>query len=145
MTGKTAPCSSSSIAKETNCAFATPRPRRAAETSPRIRSACKDSARGGCLERFAQNCLFGFGRFAGRLGFVLVAAKVGDQAIGTARLARDANIAAVQNQPVMRMKLVLFGDDLFQTVLDFARILARRDFRAVGDAKNMRVHRDRRL
>ncbi len=51
-----------------------------------------------------------------------------------------ADIAAVQQQPVMRVEQVLRGNDLEQAVLDCARCVAAGKAQAVRDAEDVRVH-----
>src|SRR3954447_3455328 len=86
-----------------------------------------------------------FGSRIGRQGLVAVAAQVehdADRALGFARL---ADIAAVQDQPVMRTELILRRRDGFETLLDLERRLAGRQTGAVAEAEDMRIDRDRRL
>ncbi len=54
-------------------------------------------------------------------------------------------IAPVQNQPVMGVALELGRNDALQRQLDFERIFARRQARAIADAKQMRIDRNGRL
>src|SRR5690348_4687835 len=79
------------------------------------------------------------------LGLLAVLAQVADQALRAAGLARDADVAAVQDQPVMCVLHVLGRRELDELLFDLARVLAGREPRAVGDAKDVRIHRDRRL
>src|SRR5437899_12093506 len=79
------------------------------------------------------------------LGLLPILAEVADQALRAARLARDAHIAAVQDQPVMRILLEFRRRELQQPVFHLARILAGRDAGAVGDAEDVRIDCDRRL
>src|SRR5688572_28901333 len=72
-------------------------------------------------------------------------AQVADHAFRAARLARDADVAPVQDEPVVRVLLELVRGELQQLLLDFLRVLARREPGAVRDAEDVRVHRDRRL
>src|SRR5262245_44326448 len=72
-------------------------------------------------------------------------AEVGDRAFFAQWPARDAYIASVQDQPVMRMKLVLFRHHLIELHLDLEWRLPRRKAGAVADAKDVRVDRDGRL
>src|SRR5436305_4255727 len=72
-------------------------------------------------------------------------AEVADQAVGAAGLPRDADIAPVQDQPVMRVLHELRRRELQQLVLDLAGILPRREASAIRDAKDVRVDGDRRL
>ncbi len=61
------------------------------------------------------------------------------------RLARHADIAPVQDQPVVRILAELFRRRLEQAVLDFAHCPARREPGAVRHAEDVRVDCDRRL
>src|SRR5690349_9754334 len=72
-------------------------------------------------------------------------AKVADQALWAAGLARDAHVAPVEDQPVVRVLQELRRRELEQLLLDLQRILARREVGAIRDAEDMRVDRDRRL
>jgi len=49
----------------------------------------------------------------------------------------------MQDQPVMGVQLVRVGDDGFETVFDVARRFPGREARAIADAKDVRVDRDR--
>ena len=62
---------------------------------------------------------------ARRLGLVLVAADVGDDADRAFRLARHADIAAVQDQPVMRVQLEALRRHLLEEVRDLVGGRAR--------------------
>src|SRR5436190_12201865 len=68
-------------------------------------------------------------------------AQVADQALRALGLPRHADVAAVQDQPVVRILEELGRRELEQLELHFKRILPRRDTRAVGDTEDMRVHR----
>src|SRR4029078_480582 len=72
-------------------------------------------------------------------------AQVADQTLGAAGLAREADIATVQDQPVMGVAQEFRRNELEQLVLDRARILSRRDPGPVCDAEYVRVDRDGRL
>src|SRR5438552_13117321 len=78
-------------------------------------------------------------------GLFPVFAQVADQAFGAAGLARDADVAAVQDQPVMRVLKELGRREFHQFLLYLQRVLARGEAGAVGDAKDVRVHRHGRL
>ena len=56
--------------------------------------------------------------------------------------AGDADVAPMQDQPMMRMQQEFVGRELQQALLDFERIAARGEARAVRDAKDMRVDGD---
>src|SRR4051794_3193267 len=79
------------------------------------------------------------------LGLLAVLAKIADQALRAAGLPRGADIAPVQDQPVMRVFQVLGRREFEQPVLDLARLLAGRDASAVRDAEDVRVDRHGRL
>ena len=68
-----------------------------------------------------------------------------DGAAAALRHARQADVAAVQDQPVVRVVQVLRRHALEQLQLDRQRRLARRQAGAVGDAEHVRVDRQRRL
>src|SRR3989449_8435063 len=72
-------------------------------------------------------------------------AQVADQAGRTAGLARQADVAPMQDQPMVRVLQVFRRGEFEQPLLDLERILARSDAGAVGDAKDVRVDRHRRL
>ena len=73
------------------------------------------------------------------------AAEVGDQAAPAFRLARLADIAPVQDQPVMGVAHVGGGHDLQQLHFDLERRLARRQADAVAEPEEMRIDRDGRM
>ena len=58
-----------------------------------------------------------------------------------ARFACDAHITAMQDQPVMRILKKLGRDESQQTFFNLQRCFPRCDFGAIGDAKDMRIHR----
>src|SRR5262245_43409844 len=72
-------------------------------------------------------------------------AQVADHALGTGRLAREAHVAPVQDQPVVRMLHELRRHELEELEFHFERILARRDARAIRHPENVSVHGHRRL
>ncbi len=72
-------------------------------------------------------------------------AQVGDDAFLAQRLARDARVASVQDQPVVRVQFVVRRDHRFQFLLDLERIFSRRQPGAVADAEDVGVDRDGRL
>src|SRR6202044_2598718 len=78
-------------------------------------------------------------------GLVFVFAKIFNYAVGTIGLARRADVAPVQEQPVVRVFAVRRGRIGEKRLLNFARRLPRSKTRAIRDAKNMRVDGDRRL
>src|SRR3954471_12437228 len=63
-------------------------------------------------------------------------AQVADQALRAARLAGEAHIAPVQDQPVVRIHQVLGRGELQQLFLDCLDVLAGCEAGAVGDAKD---------
>src|SRR5438105_579029 len=69
-------------------------------------------------------------------------AQIADQAARAAGLAREADVAAVQDQPVMRVLQEFGRRELEQFLFDLERILPRCDSRAIGDAEDVRVDRD---
>src|SRR5271166_6745389 len=75
----------------------------------------------------------------------LIGAEVEQHARTAERLARRADVAAVQDEPVVRMRQEPLRNDAHELVLDFARSLAGSDPEAVGDAKDVRVDRYRRF
>src|SRR5437899_5679342 len=72
-------------------------------------------------------------------------AQVADQAGRTAGLACQADVAPMQDQPMVRILQVFRRGEFEQPLLDLERILAWSDAGAVGDAKDVRVDRHRRL
>src|SRR6266850_7792719 len=70
-------------------------------------------------------------------------AQVADQAGRAAGRARQADVAAVQDQPMVRVVQVFRRRELEQLLLDLERILARGEAGAVGDAEDVRVDRHR--
>src|SRR5581483_243788 len=82
--------------------------------------------------------VLGFGLFS-------IFTQIADQTLRATRLAGDADVASMQNQPVMHVLQVLGRRELDEPVLHLARVLARRDAGAVRDAKNMRIDRHGRL
>src|SRR6185312_3226816 len=71
-----------------------------------------------------------------------VFAEVLDEALRAGGPEGGADIAAVQDQPVMRVALELVGGVRRQGVLDGARGLAGGEARAVGDAEDVSVDGD---
>src|SRR3954470_441924 len=74
-------------------------------------------------------------------GLRLELAKVADQALRAARLAREADVAPVQDQPVVGVLEKFRRRELQQPVLDFPRILSRGEAGPVGDAEDVGVDR----
>src|SRR3954469_19406268 len=56
------------------------------------------------------------------LGLLPILAEIADQALGAARLARDAHVAPVQDQPMMRVLQELGRRELHQPVLHLPRV-----------------------
>src|SRR5580704_15157470 len=81
----------------------------------------------------------------GGAGLGAVAAEIGDDAIGAVGLARLAHVAAMQDQPMMRIALVFGRRDRLEPGLDRERRLARGDPGAVGHPEDVRVDGDRRF
>ena len=73
------------------------------------------------------------------------AAQIVDQTFLAQRPPRQAGVAAVQDQPVVGVALVLVGHHLLEVHLDLERRLAGRQPGPVADAEDVRVDRDRRL
>src|SRR5688572_13401802 len=68
-------------------------------------------------------------------------AQVADQALRAARLAREADVAPVQDQPVVRVLQVFRRRELEEFFLDRQNILAGRDAGAIGHPEYVRVDR----
>src|SRR5260221_4836185 len=79
------------------------------------------------------------------LGLLPELAEIADQALRTAGLARGADVASVQDQPMMRVLEELGRRELKEPVLHLARILAGGESRAIGDAEDVRIDRHGRL
>src|SRR5215831_20439581 len=79
------------------------------------------------------------------LRLVLVLAEVGDHALRAVRLARRADVAPVQDQPVVRVVPEFLRREFDQLALHLFDIGARREPGAVRHAEDVRVDRDRRL
>ena len=79
------------------------------------------------------------------LVFSAALADVGDDAALAFRPARLADIAPVQDQPVMRVAHVFFRDDPDEALLDLFGRLAGRQAEPVADAEDVRVDRHGRL
>src|SRR5262252_10017303 len=71
-----------------------------------------------------------------RTRFRLEEAKIIHHAARTFGLARLAGVAAMQDQPVVRMQPVFLGHALQQLQLDLERVLARCEAGAVADAED---------
>src|SRR5687768_697533 len=97
------------------------------------------------LRQVAKNISRTSSRLGLNTGFRPELAQVADQALRAAGLAREADVAPVQDQPVMRILQVLRRGELEQLELHFERVLARRNSRAIRNAENMRIDRHRRL
>src|SRR5438132_7365316 len=91
------------------------------------------------LKKWSRTCSREGSNMSG-LGLLAVLAEVADQALGASRLPRGADVAAVEDEPVMRVLQVLGRRELHQPLLHLARIFAGRDAGAVRDAEDMRVH-----
>ena len=70
-----------------------------------------------------------------------VVAEVGDKAGAAARFARDANVAPVQDEPVVRVQQVFRWYARHQPFFDGKYGFARRDAGAVGNAKDVGIDR----
>src|ERR1700733_3965755 len=75
----------------------------------------------------------------GRLGLAAILAQVRNRARGTRGNARLADVAAVQNQPMMRVLPEFRRDEFQKLVLHGSLRLAAGEARAIGDAEDMRV------
>ena len=80
-----------------------------------------------------------------RRRFGLVAAEVDHRAAPAFGQPRLAGVAAVQDQPVMRVAAEGLGHDLLELRLDLVDGLARREAGAVADAEDVGVDRERLL
>ena len=90
----------------------------------------------------------GFRWLAGEMqggNFALVLAQVGNDALAAFRLARLADIAPEQDQPVVGVDAEFLRNGLEQLLFHFQHGFARRQPGAVGDPEDMRVDRHRRL
>ena len=125
------------------------------DPDPQLRNAAvRDGDDGACaqaaggtprrIDRAEAGVSHGFARRHQR-GLARPLAQVGDHAPLAQRPARQAGVAAVQDQPVVRVQHVLLGDHLEQLQLDRQRVLARRQPGAVADAENVGVDRHGRL
>ena len=70
-----------------------------------------------------------------------VVAEVGDEAGAAARFARDANVAPVQDEPVVRVQQVFRWYARHQAFFDGKYGFARRDAGAVGNTKDVGIDR----
>src|SRR5512134_1538014 len=77
--------------------------------------------------------------YALTLGLAAEFAQVTDYALRAFRLARDAGIAAMQDQPMMGIAFEFFGCKFLQPALDFEHISARSEPYAVRDAENVGI------
>src|SRR5262245_52493665 len=74
-----------------------------------------------------------------------VFAEIADDALRALGRARDANVAAVKNQPVVRIALELVRHELQKLRLDFLDGLSGRQMGAIADTEDVPVDGDRRL
>src|SRR6185437_11840837 len=81
----------------------------------------------------------------GRLRLRFVEAPLGDNAVIALGHARLADIAPMQDQPVMGVEQIFFRYDLEESLFNLDRRLAGGQARPVGDTVQMRVDGDRRL
>ncbi len=77
--------------------------------------------------------------------FLAVQAEIRDRAARAQRAPRLADIAAMQDQPVVRILAEFIRHGFHQPVLHCAHRAAGREPGAIRDAEDMRVHRDGRL
>src|SRR6185437_14874046 len=80
-----------------------------------------------------------------RPAFRLVGAKIDEHASAAQRLPGQADVAAVQDQPMMGVDEEPVRDDAHESLLDLARRFAGRDGEPVGDAEDVGVDGQRRL
>src|SRR6266566_253823 len=105
--------------------------------SPRLPTA-------GAISRFCIK-LARSARWRGVGGLLRPFAQMGDDAAVTGGFGRLADVAAVQNQPVVRVNFVMVGHHLIELHLHFERREPGRKPGAVADAEDMRIDRDGRL
>src|SRR4051794_11876222 len=73
------------------------------------------------------------------LGFLPVLAQIADQALRAAGLARQTDVAAVQDQPVVGVLEIFRRRELDQLLLHLERVLAGGDSGPVGDAEDVGI------
>lgn len=78
-------------------------------------------------------------------GFFFEITEIIDGAVDAVWLSRLADIASVENEPVMRVLDVLLGDGFFEFSFDFIDIFTLCQSGAVADAEDMSVDGDGRL
>src|SRR5688572_20436138 len=79
------------------------------------------------------------------LGLRSELAQVANEALRAPRLSRQANVAAMQDEPVVRVLQVLGRRELEELQLDLERVLPGRDSGAVGDPEDVCIDRYGRL
>src|SRR5262245_32061124 len=79
------------------------------------------------------------------LGLLPEFAQVADHASRAAGLAREADVAPVQDQPMVRVLEELGGRELEELLLHLERVLVWREPGPIGDAEDMRIYRYRQL
>src|SRR5690606_39696642 len=77
-------------------------------------------------------------------GLLLVRTEIANETGAALRLAGDADVAAMQDQPVMRVALELRRHVVLDGALDGQHVAARRDAGAVGHPEDMGIDRLRR-
>src|SRR5690606_29266959 len=75
--------------------------------------------------------------------FLLVFTKVLDAALRALGRASHADVAPMQDQPVMGVEQERCRNDFFKLAFDFDYVFTGGDPGAVGNAKDMRINRDR--
>src|SRR4051812_33225020 len=110
-------------------------------------SASASTPASGSPARYLRHVPKNISRTCSRLGLyiarlLLELAQVADQALRAARLARQAHIAPMQDQPVMRVLQEFGRRELQQLLLHLQHVLARREAGAIGDAEDVRVDGD---
>src|SRR5688500_5008472 len=109
-------------------------------------SASASTPSSGSPARYLRHAAKNISRTSSRLGLNILGfwpelAQVADQALRAAGLARKANVAPVQDQPVVGVLQVLRRGELQQPLFDRQRILSRRKPGAIGNAEDMRIDR----
>ena len=75
-------------------------------------------------------------------GFVGSVAEVFKRTLGTFRLARDADAAAMMDDLVGEVDPLAAWDDVHEVLLDFSRVGVFRQLKAAGDALHVSVNHD---
>src|SRR6185436_20106644 len=104
----------------------------------------------GAPARYFRQAVKNISRTCSRVGsnilrLSLELAQIADDAARAIRLAREAHVAPVQDQPVVRVLEELGRGELQQSLLYGKDVLAWREAGPVGDAEDVRVDRHGRL